>query len=255
MTLPVSPFAAAILPADWPAPARVRAAVTTRDLAGASRPPFEAFNLGAHCGDDPAAVATNRAVLLRLLDLPAPPRWLLQVHGTDLAQFDSPVAVGDSPSADASLTRAPGVVLAVLTADCLPLLVCADDGSEIAAIHAGWRGLAAGVIERCVERLRTPREKVLVWLGPAIGARSYEVGAEVREAFVAQAENDAGAFSPTRPGHWQCDLCALARRRLATLGVLRVYGGSFDTFSDPRFYSYRRAPHTGRFASLVWLAD
>ncbi len=238
---------------DWPAPDRIRAATTTRLVEGASRAPFDAFNLGAHCGDDPAAVAANRAALAVRFGLPASPRWLRQVHGTDVVEFDAAVVHDDPPNADAATTRSPGVVLAVLTADCLPLLVCAADGSEIAAIHAGWRGLAGGVIERCIERLRAPREKLLVWLGPAIGAPSYEVGTEVRDAFVAQSEQNASAFVPTRPGHWHCDLYALARRRLAALGVVRVHGGGFDTFADARFYSYRRDARTGRFASLIWI--
>jgi len=249
---PLASFDDAIVVPDWPAPARVRAAVTTRLVRGASSSPFDAFNLGAQCGDDPAAVTANRAALARLLDLPGEPRWLRQIHGTDVAVFGAEATHSDPRDADASVTRAPGVVLAVLTADCLPLLVCADDGSEIAAIHAGWRGLAAGVIERAIERLDAPREKLLVWLGPAIGADSYEVGADVREAFVAQSGQNADAFAATRPGHWHCDLYALARRRLAALGIARVYGGGFDTYSDARFYSYRRAAHTGRFASLIW---
>ena len=239
---------------DWPAPASVHAAVTTRLIDGNSRAPFDAFNLGAHCCDDPAAVAANRAALASLLALPSPPHWLRQVHGTEVVQFDAAM-LDDPPGADASTTRTAGVVLAILTADCLPLLICADDGSEIAAIHAGWRGLAAGVIERCIERLRAPRAKLLAWLGPAIGPSSYEVGGEVREAFVAQSERDVAAFAPTRPGHWHCDLYTLARRRLAALGIARTYGGGFDTFADPRFYSYRREARSGRFASLIWIGD
>lgn len=251
---PTSSTGAMLVP-DWPVPVRVRAAVTTRLVAGASQPPFDGFNLGAHCGDDPAAVAANREALTNLLDLPGAPHWLRQVHGTEIALFDSAASDAGPPRADASLTRRPGVVLAVLTADCLPLLVCADDGGEIAAIHAGWRGLAAGVVERCIEKLRAPRDQLLVWLGPAIGTRSYEVGVEVREAFVAQSARNAQAFAPTRPGHWHCDLYALARGRLAELGISRVYGGEFDTCADARFYSYRRDGISGRFASLIWLAD
>lgn len=241
-----------ILP-DWPAPAGVRAVVTTRLAAGASQAPFDAFNLGAHCGDDAAAVAANRVALERRLDLPTAPRWLRQVHGTEVREFDPAAPAGDEvPPADASIARTPDVVLAVLTADCLPLLVCDDASREIAAIHAGWRGLAAGVIERCIEQLRAPRDTLLVWLGPAIGARSYEVGTEVRDAFLALSNDAADAFAPTRPGHWHCDLYALARQRLAALGVERVYGGACDTFADERFYSYRRQARTGRFASLIW---
>ncbi|MFT3793013.1 MAG: peptidoglycan editing factor PgeF [Rudaea sp.] len=253
--MPVSSTVAAILVPHWPAPARVRAAVTTRRMPGTSQAPFDTFNLGAHCGDDPVAVAANRTALVGLLNLPREPRWLRQVHGTDVVSFDAAAPGGDTPCADASLTHAPGVVLAVLTADCLPLLVCTDDGSGVAAIHAGWRGLAAGVIERCIGKLHTPRERLMVWLGPAIGARSYEVGDEVRETFLARSAHDAQAFAPTRPGHWHCDLYALARNRLAALGIDRVHGGGFDTCVDARFYSHRRDRIGGRFASLIWLAE
>jgi YfiH family protein len=245
---------------DWPAPACVRAAVTTRLLPGVSRAPFDAFNLGAHCGDDAAAVAANRAAIVPLLALPSSPRWLRQVHGVDVACFaDAPDRDGESAPdavvADAAVTRTADIVLCVLTADCLPLLVCADDGSEVAAIHAGWRGLAAGAIEGCIARMRTPAGRLIVWIGPAIGARSYEVGEEVRSAFVAQAATADAAFVSTRSGHWHCDLPALARLRLAAIGVDRVYGGNFDTVTDARFYSHRRDKASGRFASLIWIAD
>jgi polyphenol oxidase len=251
---------------DWSAPARVHAVVTMRGVRGESRPPFDAFNLGVHCGDDTNAVASNRAMLVSALHLPAAPCWLRQVHGTSVAVFDAPPIPNrdlpgrdlpdrDPPVADAAIARTPGIVLSVLTADCLPLLVYADDGSEIAAIHAGWRGLAGGVIERCVEQLRAPRERLLVWLGPAIGPHSYEVGDEVRDAFVAQNPHAVHAFVATRPGHWLCNLYTLARLRLAALGVNRISGGDFDTYADARFYSYRRDKITGRFASLIWLAD
>lgn len=240
----------ALLP-DWPAPAGVHALTTVRGLSGASLPPFDAFNLGDRCGDDPAAVAANRAALAATL--PSPPRWLRQVHGTDVHVAASGAVVAEPPVADAAYADAPGIVLAVLTADCLPLLVCSDDGAEVAAIHAGWRGLAAGVVEAALARFRARRERLLVWLGPAIGAASYEVGAEVREAFVARDAGADAAFVPTRPGHWHGDLYALVRRRLAAVGVSRIHGGGFDTFADLRFYSYRRdGSRSGRFASLVW---
>jgi polyphenol oxidase len=239
---------------DWPAPASVRAAVTLRSLPGASRPPFESFNLGARCGDDPAAVAANRLSLVAALGLPSQPHWLRQVHGIDV--FDADASPEDAePQADAAISRIPGRVLAVLTADCLPVLFCADDGSAIGVAHAGWRGLLAGVIENTIARLGVPPARVLAWLGPAIGARSYEVGDEVRSAFVERDDRAASAFAQTRPGHWQCDLYALARLRLAAAGVSQVSGGGFDTFTDSRFYSYRRDGGTGRFASLVWIED
>ncbi len=254
----ISRPSAGLLP-DWPAPARVRALTTTRALDGRSQAPFDAFNLGAHCGDDAGAVATNRALLCEWFDLSSPPRWLRQVHGTTVASFDAGAAQSDAPvEADAAIASTPGIVLAVLTADCLPLLVCADDGSAVAAIHAGWRGLAAGVIESTLARMQIPRERLIAWLGPAIGPRSYEVGAEVRDAFLARDVAACAAFAPTRPQHWHCDLYTLARQRLAAAGVARVHGGELDTFSDARFYSHRRSVlsqsgRTGRFASLIWI--
>lgn len=243
----------AFLVPAWPAPPNVRAAITTRCGPGRSQPPFDAFNLGTRCGDDARAVAANRAALAQALDLPAPPRWLRQVHGIEVVDADA-MSSQDEPAADAAIARG-DAVLAILTADCLPLLFCADDGSAIAAAHAGWRGLAAGVIEATVARLGMPASRVLAWLGPAIGARSYEVGDEVRAAFVAADAPAERAFVPTRVGHWHCDLTALARQRLAAAGVARVHGGRFDTFTDGRFYSYRRARETGRFASLIWRQD
>jgi YfiH family protein len=250
----------ALLIPDWPAVPGIRATVTTRHLAGRSQAPFDACNLGNRCGDEAFAVEANRASLKQRLDLPEQPYWLRQVHGTSVANGDDFAMSGDDrvafasdePEADAAVARSPGVVLAVLTADCLPVFFCAADGTEVAIAHAGWRGLAAGVIEATLDRMSTPSADVLAWLGPAIGAVSYEIGEEVRAAFVDRDAADASAFTPTRPGHWRCDLYALARRRLETAGVRRIYGGGFDTFTDPRFYSYRRAARTGRFASLIW---
>lgn len=242
---------------EWSAPPQVRALVTTRRLPGNSLPPFDAFNLGLRSGESEAVVESNRALLVRALGLPSAPCWLRQVHGSDVATFDAPGATGDEErQADAAVTRAPGVVLAILTADCLPILLCAEDGSEIGAVHAGWRGLAAGVIEACVTRLSTRPENVIAWLGPAIGQASYEVGDEVRDAFVALSSSAGEAFAPTRPGHWHCNLYTLARQRLRTVGVTRIYGGGFDTLTDPRFYSYRRdGVQSGRFATLIYRAS
>jgi YfiH family protein len=239
---------------DWPAPARVHAAVTTRDGPGVSAPPFGRFNLGLRSGDQVEAVHSNREVLQPALRLPGAPRWLHQVHGSSVAEL-GPLPTPDEPQVDAAVSRIPGTVLAILTADCLPVLFCTDDGSAIGAAHAGWRGLAAGVLEAAVEQMQAPPARLLAWLGPCIGAASYEVGEDVRAAFVSHAADAAACFVPTRPGHWHCDLAALARRRLAAAGVERIHGGGFDTFSDPRFYSYRReGARSGRFASLVWLA-
>lgn len=237
---------------DWPAPPNVRAVATTRDMRGASKPPFDAFNLGSRCGDEPAAVAANREALVETLALPSSPLWLRQVHGIEVFDADGEALRGE-PEADAAITHRAGVVLAVLTADCLPVVFCADDGTAVGVAHAGWRGLAAGVLEATVARLRVPPQKLVAWIGPAIGAASYEIGAEVHAAFVDADAGAASAFAPTRPDHWLCDLPVLARRRLAHAGVARVDGGGFDTFADARFYSFRRERETGRFATLVWI--
>lgn len=232
---------------DWPAPARVRACVTTRQ-GGVSAAPFDSFNLGDHVGDDPAAVACNRQHLRDVLG--CQPIWLEQVH--------SCVAVNAIPgvcaTADASWSETPGEACAVLTADCLPVLFCDRRGERVAAAHAGWRGLAGGVLENSLAALRVPPEEVLVWLGPAIGPHAFEVGPEVRQAFLEGHAEAAVAFVPSvNAGRFMADLYALARLRLAASGVRSVHGGGFCTYSDPRFYSYRRNARTGRFASLVWL--
>ncbi|MGH8041968.1 MAG: peptidoglycan editing factor PgeF [Rudaea sp.] len=245
--------AGALVTPVWPAPARVHAQVTTRRLPGVSQPPFDAFNLGLRCGEDAVTVHANRALLERAFALPSAPRWLRQVHGTRSVRITEETH-DEEPEADAAFTRQPGVVLAILSADCLPILLCAEDGGEIAAIHAGWRGLAAGVIEACVQRLATPPGQLFAWLGPAIGPHSYEVGDEVRAAFIAHTDAATAAFAATRPDHWQCDLYALARQRLHALGVARTFGGDFDTRTDVRFYSFRRdGARSGRFASMIWL--
>ncbi len=248
-------MAPAWIDADWPAPPRVRGLTTLRGGDGVSRPPFDRLNLGLRCGDDPAAAARNRSLLAQWLDLPSPPHWLQQVHGTGVLRFDAPPEGDAEPEADAAVTSAPGVVLAILTADCLPVLFAARDGSEIGAAHAGWRGLASGVLERTVQAMRTPASALVAWLGPAAGPRHYEIGAEVRDAFLAHDPGAAGAFESTRPGHWRVDLPALARRRLAAAGVHAVYGGDRCTLAEPgHFFSHRRDGRSGRMATLAWLA-
>lgn len=232
---------------DWPAPARVRACVTTR-AGGVSVGPFTSLNLGDHVGDDPQAVAENRRRLVAALG--CRPAWLRQVHGTRVVEAD-PAQVAE---ADGCWTAAPGIACSSMTADCLPVLFCDRAGSRVAAAHAGWRGLAGGVLEATLEALALPAEQVLAWLGPAIGPQAFEVGPEVREAFLASHPEAAQAFVPSHnPGKFLADLYQLARIRLVARGITAVYGGGFCTFSDPRFFSYRRAARTGRFASLVWL--
>lgn len=238
-----------ILP-DWPAPPRVRAVTTTR-RGGISRAPYDSFNLAGHVGDDPAAVAANRARLVAALDLPAPPVWLQQVHGTGVVDA---ARSGDGAQADGAFAGAPGVVCAVLTADCLPVLLCDRAGTRVAALHAGWRGLAAGVLEAGVDALGLAPAEILAWLGPAIGPAVFEVGDEVRVAFLAADAAAEAAFRPSPGGRWLADLYRLARLRLAAHGVSAVYGGGLCTYSDPgRFYSFRRERDTGRMATLVWI--
>jgi hypothetical protein len=234
---------------DWPAPANVRACVTSR-AGGVSLAPFAGLNLGDHVEDDPQAVTENRRLLVERLD--CQPAWLKQVHSPDVVAADPARVL----TADASWTATPGTACAVLTADCLPALFCDRAGTRVAAAHAGWRGLAGGVLENTVAALGVAPVELLVWLGPAIGPASFEVGPEVREAFVSQHAQAEQAFTASRnAGKFMADIYALARIRLAAIGVDAVYGGGLDTFADPRFFSYRRAARTGRFASLVWLAD
>ncbi|MEO8671023.1 MAG: peptidoglycan editing factor PgeF [Tahibacter sp.] len=240
----------------WPAPANVRAIVTTSGLPGFSDPPFQRCNVGAHCGDRPTDVSANRAALIDWLGLPSAPCWLRQVHGIDVLDLDA--VAGQSTEApevlaDASYSATPGRVCVIQTADCLPVLICSDDGTEVAAAHAGWRGLAGGVIEASIARFRTPASRLHAWLGPAIGPASYEIGDDVRDAFLRSDERAGSAFVATRPHHWFCDLYRLARLRLMTAGVTSVHGGEFDTLTDDRFYSHRRERPTGRFASLIWI--
>ena len=257
----VAPAGEPVLCADWPVRAQVRAFTTLRGGPGVSPPPYDRFNMGLRCGDDAANAWHNRDVLGVGLHLPSRPRWLQQVHGIDVLRFDAGGSnppgsdgSGSEPVADASVTSDPGTVLAVLTADCLSVLLCNEQGSEIGAAHAGWRGLSAGVLEATVRAMRSPPASLLAWLGPAAGPHAYEVGAEVRNAFVEVDPDAALAFTATREAHWLVDLYRLARQRLAAVGVERVFGGGLCTISDPaRFYSYRRDHQTGRMATLIML--
>ena len=240
---------------DWPAPANVHAFMTTRS-GGVSQAPFASFNLASHVDDDPAAVAENRRILRQWL--PAEPLWLNQVHGCEVVCD----ATAEPPSADAAVAFRSGEVRAVLTADCLPVLFCNQAGTVVAAAHAGWRGLAGGVLEAAVAAMKVAPETILVWLGAAIGPASFEVGDEVREAFVSRHPLTGIAFRPALPGtldeaprKWLADIYALACIRLAAIGVTRVYGGGHCSFRDPRFFSYRREGRTGRMASVIWLAE
>jgi YfiH family protein len=240
-----------LLTPEWPAPARVRAAFTLRG-GGVSGPPFGSLNVGAHVGDEPAAVVENRRRVRAALDLPAEPAWLEQVHGTRVADLD---AGGAAAPADAVMTRVAGRVCAVQVADCMPVLLAARDASAVAVAHAGWRGLAAGVLEATVAALGVAARDLVAWLGPAISQPHFEVGAEVRQAFIEHDPGAGSAFTANARARWQCDLAALARRRFAALGVTAVSGGTWCTYADPaRFFSFRRDGRCGRMAALIWLS-
>ncbi len=237
---------------DWPAPAHVRALQTTRQ-GGVSLPPFESLNLGSHVGDAPLRVARNRQSLNNLL--PSEPVWLEQVHGVAVADADR---AGCLPRADACIARRSASVCVVMTADCLPVLLCDRQGSAVGAVHAGWKGLADGVIEATVQAMGVPSQNLLAWLGPAIGAQAFEVGEDVRAAFIAADPQAASAFTPspcTGEGKkYLADLYALARLRLNALGISEIYGGDRCTYSESEeFFSYRRDGVTGRQGTFIWL--
>lgn len=236
--------------ADWPAPSSVRA-LQTRRGGGVSSGDFATLNLADHVGDDPAAVAENRRRLCAALNLPEEPQWLRQTHGTRVVALP---AAEPRPEADASWSAQPGVVCAVLTADCLPVLLCADDGSVVAAAHAGWRGLAAGVLEATIAALPLPAARCLAWMGAAIGPSAFEVGPEVRAALLAADAGCAAAFAPGRGDRWHADLYHLARRRLLRAGVRAVFGGGRCTADDAgAWFSHRRDGRSGRMSSLIWI--
>lgn len=235
---------------DWPAPENIRACTTTR-IGGVSQGQYDSFNLAAHVGDDSVAVKQNRKLLFNQCRFPSEPFWLNQIHGSKIAD-----TYQDQPGCDADgmVTAKTGVVCAVLTADCLPLLLTDRKGREVAAVHAGWRGLAAGIIEQAISRMQARPESLLAWMGPAIGASAFEVGEEVRQAFIAHADEDKQGFKPGRPGHWWADIYLLARLRMMRAGVGFISGGDYCTVTDrERFYSFRRDGVTGRMASLIWL--
>lgn len=242
---------------DWPAPANVRALSTTRS-GGVSRPPYDdgagggGLNLGVHVGDDADAVSANRALLRA--HLPSEPAWLTQVHGTQMLDAS---AVDDAPQADGSIATKARTVCVVQTADCLPVLLCDVSGTVVAAAHAGWRGLAGGILEHAVQRMRKAgATDIMAWMGPAIGPHSFEVGADVRDAFVSRNATMMNAFKPRSgiPGKYLADIYLLARMALDATGVSSVHGGMYCTVAESgRFYSYRRSGVTGRMASLIWL--
>lgn len=241
---------ASLLQFEWRLPRGVRAAFTTR-RGGTSGAPWDSLNLGAHVGDVPAHVAANRAQVRELLGLRAEPAWLSQVHGVEVANLDAPTT--GPVTADAAVASGAARACVIMVADCLPVLFASRDGRRIGAAHAGWRGLAAGVLEKTVAALGVPGVELTAWLGPAISREHFEVGGEVRDAFVASDAGAAAAFAPNARGRWQADLAGLARRRLATVGVSDVHGGEWCTFADrDHFFSHRRDGKGGRMAALIW---
>lgn len=246
---------------DWPAPARVQAVSTTR-AGGVSRGAYASFNLGAHVGDDPRAVGENRLYLRAEMDLRREPHWLTQVHGarvvrledrTHTESMDDPWSF---PTGDGAVTGASDHACVIMTADCLPVLLCDRAGTTIAAAHCGWRGLARGVLEATVAAMGTPPMEILAWLGPAIGPDVYQVGEEVRIALLKDHSEADQAFVPQSAGKWLCDLYLIASQRLRRIGIPHLYGGGFCTYSDrERFFSYRRDGECGRMVTLIWLAS
>ncbi len=241
-----------LIRARWPAPPQVQAISTTR-RGGCSRPPYAGLNLADHVGDRRQDVETNRDWLRQHLHLSRQPAWLRQVHGTRVTEV---TGRSDAPEADGSVTDCRGVVCAVLTADCMPILLCDREGRRVAALHVGWRGLSAGIIESGIRAMGLAPEQLMAWLGPAIGPQAFEVGTEVRDIFLSRDRQAARAFRPSESDRWFADIRALARWELRNQGVTAVYDRSECTYSDPkRFYSYRRDKTTGRMASLIWIEE
>ena len=238
---------------DWPVPQNVRSAISTRE-GGVSEGVFSSLNLGDHVGDCPQAVTENRARIIRCVG--GRPLWLNQIHGKRVVDAADYLRAIKPPEADAAFTRRSAVVCTVMTADCLPVLFCDSDGTVVAAAHAGWRGLLDGVLEETVKAMGVAAQDLMAYLGPAIGPQAFEVGEEVRAAFIARNPQSSAAFSPVKEGKWRAALFQLARQRLNRLGLLRIYGGDLCTFSAAEhFFSYRRDGQCGRMAAMIWLDE
>ena len=240
-----------IIEPNWPAPKNIRAYSTTR-MGGVSEGGYSHFNLAQHVGDNIEHVEKNRQQLIDHLKLPSQPVWLNQIHGIQVS--DAAIDAVEIPEADASYSFELNKVCSVMTADCLPVLICNRNGTKVAAVHAGWRGLANGVIEASIAALNEKASELMVWLGPAIGPKHFEVGEEVRQIFVNDLSKTSQAFVPHKAEHYLADIYQLARMRLNRLGIDAIYGGEFCTYTDAEhFYSYRRDGKTGRQASLIWI--
>ncbi len=235
---------------NWSAPPTVRASCTTR-LGGVSAPPFGTLNLALHVGDDPALVAQNRKILREQMALPAEPCWINQTHGTQTVTLEQDI----SRDADAAVTRVAGTIAVVMIADCLPILLCNRAGNEVGAVHAGWRGLQAGIVESALAKMDSPNQQLMAWIGPGISQACFEVGDDVRSAFLDSTPHAQAFFSANRRGHWLCDLAGLAEQVLRAQGVGDVCRDAHCSYHDAeRFYSYRRVATTGRMAALIWIS-
>ena len=238
-----------IIEAKWNAPSRVKALCTTRQ-GGFSQPPYDSLNLATHVGDDDQSVSRNRELLCNSLRLPAEPCWLEQTHSTRVVSLES----DSSRLADAAITREADTIAIVMTADCLPILLCNRSGTEVAVIHAGWRGLVDGVIESTVNGMISPADQLLAWIGPGISQQCFEVGSEVRDFFIARNRADDSHFLANRPAHWLCDLNGLATATMARLGIAEISRAGYCSYrDDSHYFSYRRNALTGRMASLIWI--
>ena len=238
-----------IIEAKWNAPSQVKALCTTRQ-GGFSQPPYDSLNLATHVGDDDQSVMRNRELLCHSLRLPAEPCWLEQTHSTRVVSLES----DSSRLADAAITREADTIAIVMTADCLPILLCNRSGSEVAAIHAGWRGLADGVIEATVNDMNSSADQLLAWIGPGISQQCFEVGSEVRDFYIARNRADESYFVANRPAHWLCDLSGLASATMARLDIAEISRAGYCSYSDDsHYFSYRRNALTGRLASLIWI--
>jgi len=238
------------LPATWNAPAHIHAGTTTR-VGGFSSAPYDTFNLAGHVGDDPECVDQNRELLCKSLNLAGAPCWLLQEHGSRIINLDDSHA---TLRADGAFTTRSNQICAILTADCLPLLLCDRQGIQIAAVHIGWRGYSNNIIANAISKFSCHADNLLAWLGPSISAPNYEVGPEVRAACQQVTKNPEVGFTPARKNRWQADLAALVRFQLAACGVKNIHDGNYCNYTDAgRFFSYRRDSVTGRMASLIWM--
>lgn len=234
---------------NWNSPPGVQAFCTTR-AGGHSAAPYDSFNLGHHVGDNAERVAQNRNLLSQALDLPAEPCWIKQTHSTSVVTLEQ----DDNRTADAAITHTPGIVAVVMTADCLPILICNHSGSEVAAVHAGWRGLQAGVIQCALDAMQSANDQLMAWIGPGISQACFEVGDEVYAAYINSINDADRYFSAHGPGHWLCDLAGLAQLVFEQQGVSEVTRAPLCSYrDDKRFYSYRRDATTGRMASLIWI--